>query len=390
MEEKDALPKLGTEWDEDDDVDDDDNTTEQGQVMLGFVYEQGKEEEEEGNTYPPLFTTTDWMSWDGGKVGGKPIWLNRKDLPSVAAMECGVCGEIMKFLLQIYCPVDGIEEAFHRAIYVICCRKKACIERHCLKTRSVKVFRCQLPRNNQFYPYDSSEDGASVEDLPLWSTFPKVCRVCGFKATKVCSRCNQTYYCSREHQKVDFPEHKATCLDERSSQNSNGGKSNQLVKLADNIHGNRASGTFNFPEYEIYVEPESLDISESETKKNHGDFQDLVSEWEETAGTQDGAIVEDEDDGDDGDDNDDDNTYAKKDEDLTQKDYSEALGNKAPDPLYRKFLSRIRKGGGNQILRYFIRRFIRVVSINCPRAICIYFRFLFFLELILIYFLCCA
>ena len=77
--EKGATPPAEVRNDEDDD-DEDDETIEPGQVMLGYVFEPGEDEEGKGDEYPPIFTTTDWMSWDGGKVGGKPIWLNRKDL----------------------------------------------------------------------------------------------------------------------------------------------------------------------------------------------------------------------------------------------------------------------------------------------------------------------
>ncbi len=45
---------------------------------------------------------------------------------------------------------------------------------------------------------------------------------------------------------------------------------------------------------------------------------------------------------------------AKNDSDarLTQQDYSDALGNEAIDPQYVKFLTRIERGGKDQVLRY--------------------------------------
>ncbi len=45
---------------------------------------------------------------------------------------------------------------------------------------------------------------------------------------------------------------------------------------------------------------------------------------------------------------------AKNDADvkLTQQDYSEALGNESIDPQYVKFLTRIERGGKDQVLRY--------------------------------------
>ena len=43
----------------------------------------------------------------------------------------------------------------------------------------------------------------------------------------------------------------------------------------------------------------------------------------------------------------------KADADLKQGDYDKALGNEESDPLYSKFLSRVRLGGDKQVLRYF-------------------------------------
>ena len=43
----------------------------------------------------------------------------------------------------------------------------------------------------------------------------------------------------------------------------------------------------------------------------------------------------------------------KADAALKQSDYEKALGNEESDPLYSKFLSRVRMGGDKQILRYY-------------------------------------
>ena len=340
----------GENDDEDEDYDDD---MRKEQVMLGFIDEVGGEGEDEGEgeAFPPLFSTMDWLSWDGGKVGGKPLWLNRKDLPSEETVRCGVCNELMKFLLQVYCPLDGVDAAFHRALYVVCCRNKACVENHCVSSKSVKVFRCQLPRSNEFYPYESSTDSTNVEELPNWSTFPKLCRVCGFKATKVCSRCGNANYCSKEHQKLDFAGHKNFCGN-YSNHNEEKINSKRSPELTNDSDENYALKLLTFPEYEIYVEPEEFSTKGSQEMKSEGDFKDLVSDWEEAAAAQEDDEVNEGTD-DDEDEGDDKGVYEKKDEDLTQKDYSEALGNESPDPLYRKFLNRIRTGGPNQILRYF-------------------------------------
>jgi hypothetical protein len=86
----------------DDFVDDDDDSlydieerenvmdTDQG-VQLGFL-----------EAYSGLLTQT-WGQWDGGKVGGKPVWLNPIDIPTEQQLKCTNpdCGEPMTFLLQV-------------------------------------------------------------------------------------------------------------------------------------------------------------------------------------------------------------------------------------------------------------------------------------------------
>jgi hypothetical protein len=59
------------------------------------------------------------------KVGGKPVWLVPEYLPLSEEMLCGVCQTPLSFLLQIYAPFD-IPEAYHRTIYVFCCKNGAC------------------------------------------------------------------------------------------------------------------------------------------------------------------------------------------------------------------------------------------------------------------------
>lgn len=44
----------------------------------------------------------DFQIWFGGKIGGKPIWLNPRDLPLSKDLMCIKCGNPLKFLLQVY------------------------------------------------------------------------------------------------------------------------------------------------------------------------------------------------------------------------------------------------------------------------------------------------
>ena len=68
------------------------------QVMLGFIDSRGKRTKEKGLS--PLFSTMDWLSWDGGKVVVASL-LNRKDLPSEETVRCGVCNELMSFFYRL-------------------------------------------------------------------------------------------------------------------------------------------------------------------------------------------------------------------------------------------------------------------------------------------------
>lgn len=42
-----------------------------------------------------------WSEWDGGKVGGRPMWLNPMDLPLQNELKCKICDDPMNFLLQV-------------------------------------------------------------------------------------------------------------------------------------------------------------------------------------------------------------------------------------------------------------------------------------------------
>lgn len=43
-------------------------------------------------------------------------------------------------------------------------------------------------------------------------TSSKICAICAKRASKFCSRCKKVYYCCTEHQKADWPAHKAICI----------------------------------------------------------------------------------------------------------------------------------------------------------------------------------
>jgi hypothetical protein len=46
-------------------------------------------------------------------------WLDPVNLPTQAQLTCPVTGQVLKFLLQVYCPVDANpQDAFHRSIFL--------------------------------------------------------------------------------------------------------------------------------------------------------------------------------------------------------------------------------------------------------------------------------
>lgn len=148
------------------------------------------------------------------KVGGTPSWLDPVKIPEGESTQCGICGNPLQFLVQVYAPI-GIddaayrEEVFHRSLFLFVCPDMACLQQdqhHQRKRspekacRSVKVFRSQLPRTNRFYSYEppSAESSPTAKGVP-------VCTWCGtWKATSRCGGCKQVRYCSRTHQLVHW------------------------------------------------------------------------------------------------------------------------------------------------------------------------------------------
>lgn len=171
------------------------------EIELGFVVPQ-----EDAEAQPLLLhESADWADWDGGKVGGKPSWLDRAGLPPAEALACAACTKPMSFLLQIYCPLDDPSDAFHRSLYVFCCRTLGCEN-----TGHAKCFRSQLPRDNRFYRSTSGEFLVEVDA----EGSPSLCALCGQRASLTCSACHVAQYCCKEHQKDHWKAgHKQDCAE---------------------------------------------------------------------------------------------------------------------------------------------------------------------------------
>ena len=141
------------------------------------------------------------------KIGGKPAWLSQENIPPTDQIKCSQCGNIMNFLLQIYAPREGHEETFHRMIYVFMCRNGSCFEKN--SNIPFKAFRNQLPRENKFFSYEPISAERRTDDVmriveQLNTKWGPLCSVCGCKADKKCSACNDVSYCSKDHQVIDW------------------------------------------------------------------------------------------------------------------------------------------------------------------------------------------
>merc|ERR1712070_178139 len=157
------------------------------------------------NVHP--FASREWERWDGGKVGGKPVWLNPENLPNpTETLICKSCRKPMVFLLQLYAPINDIPSAFHRALYLYCCRSLACT-----RNSNLICLRTQFPRENKYLPLNSEDGvGKMIYQPEIFNQNLSV--VCGNLGSQRCSGCKKVYYCTREHQLEDWKlGHKSIC-----------------------------------------------------------------------------------------------------------------------------------------------------------------------------------
>ncbi|WZZ84312.1 hypothetical protein YC2023_112891 [Brassica napus] len=121
--------------------------------------------------------------------------------------------------VPLYAPLTDKESAFHRTLFLFMCPSMSCLLRDQHEQwkrapekpmRSVKVFRCQLPRVNPFYSSDAPKHDGT--DKPLGHGAP-LCTWCGtWKGDKVCGGCKTARYCSPKHQALHWHRaHKIEC-----------------------------------------------------------------------------------------------------------------------------------------------------------------------------------
>ena len=172
---------------------------------LGFVEKQMEKWRLESRHFP-------------SKVGGKPAWLELKNLPPTEDLLCKNCSKPMIFLAQVYAPDDDDEggtveikdTCYHRTIYIFVCTERKCTVKN--RNENFVVLRCQLARDNEFYPpIDPPEDPNWKKDIVV-EKYCSVCSVCGCLGTKRCGGCKIANYCTKDHQVLHWKKgHKHIC-----------------------------------------------------------------------------------------------------------------------------------------------------------------------------------
>jgi pre-rRNA-processing protein TSR4 len=337
-------------------------------TQLGFLVPDKEREA----PYVELFWESDWSTWDGGKVGGRPAWLHPTRLPSPDKLACAHCRQQMVHLLHLYCPLDadqGPEDAFHRVLYVFTCRNRTCLEQG---GGSLKALRCQLPRDNAFFPDDaahgdavdaacshtsskgrinSSNNGSNAVHghiHPYRGQLGSLCAVCGCAAPLKCGGCGHETYCSKEHQRWHWKtQHKRLCARNAEVDTDTDAHANADVgtgaaagsKVAHGAVKDKPNRAVLFPQFELAVEEEVLDAGKALPAASEAMLK--------SAPVADTASA-------------DDVEGVKEDDDVTHQFEEAARGaagargteRKQEDKTYKRFMQRVRMGGSDQVLRY--------------------------------------
>ena len=214
-------------------------------MQLGFSLPPEKDADVELGHASPR-----WSDWDGGKIGGRPSWLNPRDIPHDVLRCRGPCndtnddslGTPLCFITQLYCPADDVnEDAFHRSLYVFACPKccsgsstlmqslkndnstdnKQSASEHSLSD-CIQVLRCQLPKKNDFYAFAGDADEEWDKHTSCyWAKHESddklnLCAVCGQRSKGKCPK-QKKWFCCPDHQKEHLRASKKLQGDEASS-----------------------------------------------------------------------------------------------------------------------------------------------------------------------------
>lgn len=126
------------------------------------------------------------------KVGGKPAWLDFEHIPEPSVFVCQFCHKPRIFLCQLYCPIDGNPQAFHRTIFIFICLTENCFSPN--SNRNFIVFRSQLSRENNYYSHEPpklDDDWCLEKKCELYNV--RLCGFCGVKSSLVCEQCLKSF-----------------------------------------------------------------------------------------------------------------------------------------------------------------------------------------------------
>ncbi|CAI5444361.1 unnamed protein product [Caenorhabditis angaria] len=268
-----------------------------------------------------------------GKIGGKPAWLNPQHLPKPDDLLCKTCQKPCAFLAQITAnsPQDP-EYSFHRFLYFFVCRNPTCSKIN--DSSNLIALRCGLPRKNAFFghdgPIDPDFDG-DVEDPHFDAKiYAKCCAICGCSASKKCAKCQAVWYCSKEHQAIDWKIHKTTCCAPEIAENP-----------AENEPKNPAN-PFVFKEFGMEIDQEYVPsnlfdgISDDEEDEEGEDSDDETEEDRQARMKEFNKFVQ---------------QNKDKNVDLTKEDLDQAVAEQKKDQDFEKF-NRLVSLNPDQIIRY--------------------------------------
>ena len=145
------------------------------------------------------------------KVGGKPAWLSLgNNILDLNLNKCPNCDTPRHFLMQIYFPIDEFDRSFHRTLYIFVCKSESCNVEN--KSGSLLVLRSQLQCENDFYSSTPPIYECPESELNNKGPEQNTCNTCGIYSTLKCIKCSKVFYCSKEHQIIDWKfEHKKIC-----------------------------------------------------------------------------------------------------------------------------------------------------------------------------------
>ena len=205
------------------------------------------------------------------KLGGRPSWLDLKNIPSNEELTCKSCGKQLIFLLQIYAPIETDPKCFHRVLFVFLCTDPKC---HQDSNLPFKVLRSQLPRENEFFPKEPPVESPDWKPELNASKYNQICRASGLRAGKKCSGCGKVPYCCRENQTQDWKfRHKIECKNPDFS-----------YKYNDN---EELLGKVTLPQFEIVLCGDDEVISDSDDEKEVDEEKEMqkLKELQESGGT---------------------------------------------------------------------------------------------------------